>query len=172
MYRVLILATVITIVLASSVFAQEDGWTGNINAFLGAKALNNDDWSPAEDQGEIGIKFDFRPKSWPVNIAIDYNYAQSNDEDFFDPTLGNGKFQSTTTELNIGAKADITAPAGSASDSDTGTGIWFGGGVYWTIADHFNLGLDLEVSSADVTLFNVDVNSGGGHFGFLAGYHW
>jgi hypothetical protein len=155
MYRVLILATVITIVLASAVFAQEGEWTGNINAFLGAKALNNDDWTPAEDQGEIGIKFDFRPKSWPVNIAIDYNYAQSDDESFVDPVLGSGKFQSTTTELNVGvrkiwdqystvrpfiggglsfesAKGEVTAFGQSASDSDTGTGIWFGGGVYWT----------------------------------------
>jgi len=195
MYRALILATVFTIVSAPVVFAQEGEWTGNINGFLGAKALNNDDWSPAEDEGEIGIKFDIRHKSWPISLAIDYNYAQSGEENFSDPFLGNGTFQSTTTELNIGirkiweqlsnirpfigggisfesAKGEVKALGQSASESDNGTGFWFGGGVYWTLAEHFNLGLDLEVSSANVTIAGVDVNSGGGHFGFLAGYHW
>lgn len=60
----------------------------------------------------------------------------------------------------------------SASDSDNGVGLWFGGGVYWLLGDHFNIGLELMGSSAEVTMFNVEGNAGGGHFGLLAGYHW
>ena len=60
----------------------------------------------------------------------------------------------------------------SVSDDDTALGLWIGGGVYWTPAEHFNIGLEAKYSNAEVTLFGVDANAGGGHFGALIGYHW
>ena len=33
-------------------------WTGNVNALLGAKALDEEDWTPAEGQAEIGTVAD------------------------------------------------------------------------------------------------------------------
>ena len=56
------------------------------------------------------------------------------------------------------------------SDDNNGIGIWLNGGVYWTLSQHFNLGLDLRYSQADVTLFDVD--AGGTHAGVILGYHW
>ena len=58
------------------------------------------------------------------------------------------------------------------SDDDNGVGIWLGGGVYWTLAGQFNIGLEAKFSTADVTLFGVDADAGGGHFGLLIGFHW
>jgi len=44
--------------------------------------------------------------------------------------------------------------------------------VYWKLAEHFKIGLEGKVSTADVTLFGVEVDAGGGHLGLLAGFHW
>ena len=58
------------------------------------------------------------------------------------------------------------------SDDDSAMGFWIGGGVYWALTKNFNLGLELKSSYAEVTIFDDDVNAGGGHFGLLIGYHW
>lgn len=198
--KVVFIAAIFSILLTPSVFAQTDNsWTGNINAFLGSKALDKDDWEPVEEQGEIGIKIDFKQQSWPVSIAIDFLASESDEERglFYDPSFGifEAAFQGRTSELNLGvrkiwdhfphvrpfiggglsfirAEGEVSAFGDSVSDDDAGTGLWIGGGVYWTLADHFNIGLELMASSAEVTIFDTDVNAGGGHFGVLAGYHW
>jgi hypothetical protein len=133
-----------------SVVSAQDEWTGNVNAFLGQKTLDSD-WEPAEDQGEFGIEIDFRQKDWPISIAIDVMGA-SGEENVFDPDFGTtDKFESRTSEFNIGvrkiwdelapvrpfiggglsfmrAEAELTIPGmGSFSDSGTGAGIWLGG---------------------------------------------
>lgn len=169
--------------------AQQDAWTGNVNVLLGAKALDKDDWEPAEEQGEFGIEVDFRQKDWPVNIAIDLLGAAG------EGTQSGIKLESRTSELNIGvrkiwdhfphvrpfiggglsfmrAEAKGSALGITVSDKDTGTGLWLGGGVYWTLGESFNIGFEFKSSSGEVTLFNTNVNAGGGHFGILAGYHW
>lgn len=63
---------------------------------------------------------------------------------------------------------------GSASDSDTdnAAGFWIDGGVYATLAEHFNIGVELAYSQATVTLFDESMKAGGFHYGLLAGYHW
>ncbi len=168
-----------------SAFGQSD-WSGNINFILGAKALE-DEWIPAEDQGEFGIEVDFKRQSWPVSIAIDLLGASG------ESTLLGIDFESKTSELNFGVRkiwdqsphvrpfigGGISFISGEfefstfgISEDDSAMGLWFGGGVYWTLTEHFNLGLELKSSSAEITLFGVDVNAGGGHFGFLIGYHW
>ena len=196
--RIILCVVVASLILLADVKlteAQQGEWTGNVNIFLGAKALDEDDWSPADEQGEFGIKVDFRPKSWPVNIAIDF-LGSSGEGTAYDPysrlTIN---LKSNITELNVGirkiwdnfphvrpfiggglsfmnAEAEGSALGVTVSDSDTATGIWLGGGVYWTLSEHFNLGLELMYSSAKVEIFGVDADAGGGHFGVLAGYHW
>lgn len=185
MWRTLVLVMVFSIMSLNPADAQEETWTGNINVFLGAKALDEEDWAPAENQGEFGIQVDFRPRNWVVNLAVDYLVGSG------DGNLLGVEFESETSELNIGVRkiweefphvrpfigGGLSFIRGEfsgfgVSDSDSGTGIWFGGGVYWTLVEHFNIGLDLKYSTAEVTLFGVDANAGGGHFGLLAGYHW
>ena len=64
--------------------------------FLGAKALDEDDWEPAEEQDEGGIGVDFKQQSWPVSIAIDFLHGSG------DGTLWGVKCESETSELNFG----------------------------------------------------------------------
>jgi len=167
-----------------SALGQSD-WTGNVNFFLGAKALDEDEWEPVEEQTEFGVEIDFRQQNWPVSIAIDILGAAD------DNTFAGFDVESKTSELNIGVrkiwdKSPIVRPfigggvsfitgefeAFGVSEDDSAIGFWLGGGVYWTLSEHFNLGMELKVSSAEVTLFGVDANAGGGHFGLLIGYHW
>lgn len=164
-------------------------WTGNLNFFLGQKSLDKDEWSPVEDQGEFGVLIDFRQKEWPVSIVIDLLGSSSEE------TLSGVKYTGTTTEIDLGIRkvwvpdgpirpfigggiASIAAEFEGAdgylaiSDDDSGIGFWLNGGVYWTIGRHFNIGLEVRYSQAEVTIFNIDAEAGGTHAGLLLGYHW
>jgi hypothetical protein len=173
-------------------------WTGNVNGFVGAKILDQDDWAPVDEQGEIGALIDFKQKSWPISIAIDL-LSSYDEEDVSLAVLNFGTFdanlEGNTTEFNFGVRkiwdnfsfvrpfigggiafinAEVkgTALGVSVSDDDTGVGVWFDGGVYFNLTEHFNLGWDVRWSKAEVTLFNIDGEAGGWHLGMLIGYHW
>lgn len=189
---------IIVIALALTYTSANAGeWTGNVNFFLGQKTLDKDDWEPVDEQPEFGVLVDFKKQDWPVSIAIDI-LGSSGDETLNDPDLGNLSFEAKTSELNLGVRkiwntanssirpyvgggvAFINADAElkstgfsiSVSDDDMGTGFWLGGGVYWTLNQSFNLGLDLRYSQADVTLFDESLKAGGTHVGLMLGYHW
>jgi len=62
--------------------------------------------------------------------------------------------------------------AGSTSDKDNGVGAWLGGGIFWRLGSRFNLGMSLRGSSANVDLYGVRADAGGGHFGLCLGWGW
>lgn len=181
-------------VAVSPVAVKASGWTGNVNLKAGAKALDEDDWEPLEDQNEIGADIDFRMVDWPVSVTVAlYGSAQKKEISGMD-------VEGKTGELRIGIKK-IWEPDPSmrpfvgggiafisaenewvneylsplqlkVSDDDQGTGLWVSGGVFWTIKECFNLGFELGLSSVDVTLFNQEKKAGGAHAALLLGYHW
>ncbi len=181
-----VLAVVLMLFFAS---ANANAWTGNVNAFLGQKTLEEDDWAPLDKQAEFGVLVDFKQPDWPVSIALDFLGS-------YDEAIALGfNFEGTTSEFDVGVRK-IWDVSGSTirpyiggglafinaelkittyptiTDDDNGTGIWFGGGVYWALGPHFNLGFDLRYSKADVTVYDVDVEAGGTHAGVTLGYHW
>ena len=185
--------------LANPETASSPGdWTGNLNFFLGAKALDQDDWEPVEDQNEFGIKVDFKKQEWPMSIAIDYLSSIGDDTILlYDPWWGYvlADVESNTSELCFGvrkiwdhsprmrpfigvglamisAEATVRTWALSLSDDDKAMGFWIGGGIYWTLTEHFNIGFNLRWSKAEINLFDVDTEAGGTHAGLLVGYHW
>jgi hypothetical protein len=169
--------------------APANAWTGNANVFLGQKTLDKDDWEPADEQAEFGVLVDFKQIDWPVSIAIDL--LGSVDE----VTIAGITIEASTSEFDVGVRK-IWEVSGSSirpyigggiafvsaeiketsftnlSVDDSGTGIWLNGGIYWTLGQNFNLGLDLRYSQADVTFFGEDVKAGGTHAGVILGYHW
>ena len=181
---------IITIMLALFAFnAQALQWTGNVNFYLGKKSVDSEDWAPVDDPVAFGVMVDFKESSWPVSIALDVMAS-------YDEMTESGiKFEGTTSEFNAGVRK-IWQPGGSmvrpyiggglaiigaefkgtgfntVSDDDTAMGIWLNGGIYWTLGRSFNIGLDLRYSQAEVTLFGVDGEAGGGFAGLLLGYHW
>ena len=169
--------------------ANANEWTGNVNFFLGQKTLDEDDWTPLDKQGEFGVLVDFKQQNWPVSIAIDFLVSAD------DETEPGVFVEGATSEVDVGVRkiwevanssirpyiggglAFIKAEfKGTTSiiviDDDIGTGAWFGGGVYWTLNQHINFGLDLRYSQANVTLFDIEGEAGGTHAGIIFGYHW
>lgn len=166
-----------------------NAWTGNVNFFLGGKSLDENDWEPVDQHAEFGVLVDFKQQDWPVSIALDFLGSVE------EATQSGINYEGTTSEFDVGVRkiwgaegtkirpyiggglAFVSAEfKGTAfttvSDDDNGTGIWLNGGVYWTLNQSFNIGLDLRYSQADVTLFGVDGDAGGTHAGLILGIHW
>jgi hypothetical protein len=87
--------------------SNPDDWTGNVNIFLGAKILDKDDWDPVDEHFEAGVLIDFKQKSWPISIAIDF-LRSSDEEDVSVAVLNFGTFsfdlEGNTTEFNLGVR--------------------------------------------------------------------
>jgi hypothetical protein len=178
--------------------AQYSSWTGNVNFFLGMKALDRNDWQPTENHLAFGLLGDFRPRAFPFNFAVDI--IRSRDDGnmvIVDPVLGDVAFslKSRTTEFNFGlrkyweghpmvrpyagggvsliyADAESTARGIAVSDDDRGVGFWLNGGVFWIVEEHINFGFDMAYSRAEVTLFDVFAEAGGFRIGGLVGFHF
>lgn len=169
--------------------AHANNYTGNVNFFLGQKSLDSDDWWPVEDHAAFAVLVDFKQSSWPVSIALDFlgSYEESTEFGI--------KFEGTTSEFDVGVRKIWETPSSSirpyiggglafinaefkgttlftVSDDDNGVGIWLNGGIYWTLGQHFNLGIDLRYSKAEVTIFDIDGEAGGTSAGLILGYHW
>ncbi|UCD85691.1 MAG: hypothetical protein JSU92_05725 [Deltaproteobacteria bacterium] len=186
----ILLPLIFLLFMASSVAAdsQDDGWTGNVNAYLGSRAHDGDEGFVTEGQRLISIRIDFRPRSWPVNIAIDLLGVGVGDS--------GTETEIKTYELNAGIRKiwerfvytrpfiggglsyirrEFGTEAFGNEYLDQGTGLWFEGGVYWTLAGHFNIGM--KMFSSDITLFGNDTHTLKGRIeiliiGILIGGHW
>ena len=174
--------------------AEEKRWIGNVNLLLGAKTLEKDDWEPAEKQGEVGFELDFKRPDWPLSVALDLLGA-AGEGTVYEPSFGNIKFESETSELCVGIRKiwdgsgsvrpfvggglALVKATGKAtlfglplSDSGTGSGFWLDAGIYWTLSEAFNLGLEFRTSSGKATIFDQEIKAGGRHAGLLLGWHW
>lgn len=172
--------------------------TGNLNILLGAKSLDEDDWSPVHEHREAAMQFDFRGLRWPFNLSIEYAGSASDKENavIFVPGYGLVAFQveAETNEINLGlkkiwdkfphfrpyigagpsiitGKLTLEGNGRSVSDKDTSSGFWIAGGLSWTI-ERFNIGFEAKLSTAEIEVFGVKANAGGGHFGLFAGLHF
>ena len=177
------------VLMLFSINIYAGSWTGNVNFLLGQKSLETDDWGDLDKQAAFGVFVDFGQSDWPVSIAIDVLGT-------YDETTDTGiNIEGSTSEIDagirkiwkvsntsmrpyiggglalVGAELKATGPF-PVSDDDTGVGLWLNGGVYWTLGQSFNIGLDLRYSDAEVTLFGVDGEAGGTTAGLLLGYHW
>jgi opacity protein-like surface antigen len=189
MKKAKVLITAVSLLLIPVIgVCETNGWTGNLSVFLGKKYLDKDDWKPFEDQAEIGFLLDFRPKNWPVNIAIDY--LDSGEYELQDISGTITRVDVETKEIDIGIRKIFeVSPTirpyvgagvayirgkykGITSDDDDGTGIWVDVGLYWAFIEHFNIGVDFRYSKAEITLFGSDVEAGGFHVGFIGGFRW
>lgn len=174
--------------------AEEDRPTGNVQFLLTQKMLDEDDWSPMETQRGFGVMGDFKMSSWPIAIAAGYQTTSDSDN------LFGADMDATTDELDLGVKyiadqvgnvrpfvgggltqargkMEGSGPGGNLSVSDTGVGFWLSAGVYWTLAEHVNLGGHVKFSSAEVTLEDpsigsFDLEAGGSSLAVFVGYHF
>lgn len=170
---------------------ESNAFTGNVSGFIGQKSLDDKDWGNLDQQGALGVISDFKKASWPVSIAVDLIVSGDVEEVGVLEDLGG----SLETHLGIRKVFEITNSSfqpyvgGGASlitasiehrvngskvskSDDSATGYWVGAGMYYAMSDHFNLGVDVRYSEADLTIFDVDRKAGGVYSGITAGYHW
>jgi opacity protein-like surface antigen len=190
-------ATVAVVVLVAAAFAFSPalaGSDGHVNFFIGQKSLDSDDWEPVEDQVEFGAVMSFGQDNWPVHIAVDI-LASGDEEKVQNITLTGSTFEVAVGVRKIwkkgrvlpylgagvaGIGAGVKADDGfvSVDADDAALGFWAGGGVFWRLGNHFNLGLDVRYSNAEVDLdlgagvVVQDVSAGGLHYGALVGFGW
>ncbi len=188
MYRIaLIMLLVIGFFVPTG--SQAGDWTGNVNAFLGLKTLDDDWLEEFQEQTEGGILFDIQKVEWPVSIVVESMYSMGED------VVQGYDIEVATTELLLGAGKTWTPNATirpyvraginfasaeqktsngyqSVSVDESGMGYAISGGVYWTISQHFNIGLGVRYSKATIEFDNDDVEAGGTHSGLILGYHW
>lgn len=184
----------------------------NVNAFIGGKAMGNDDWGRYDDQAEFGVMADFKEKGWPVSLVVQGFYSadgesESHDTDYWgdgDDSYYYYGEEAYTSELNIGIKKifnlsnawNFYIGGGGAlvkggvevteveyiddhyyyrdtdKEDDTGYGYWAAIGFYKTFWRHFNVGLEVRYSDAEIKLFDRDTEAGGVHGGLVLGYSW
>ncbi len=169
----------------------EDSISSNLSGYIGQKTLDDTDWQPLDKQGAIGVIFDIKKESWPVSIAFDLIGSGDVHES------GSFKDEAYTLENHLGVRKIFQLPDSSvqpyigggismvsaeiknknngiitSESDDNATGAWIGTGMYYAVSNHFNIGLDVRYSEADVKLFNTDRKVGGMHTGISVGYHW
>ena len=180
---------VLTIVALGSVCVATEA---NINAMLGTKWLDRDDWEPNELQGLLAVQLDVRPDGWPIALAL--NMLGSNDYDRRTVTnVGTVETYGGVTELQLGVAGLLALPghttlyAGGggtfASGMQTtwtptrersswgyGVGTWAHAGVFWTMGS-FNLGIGGGWSWVPMEIDQRDLDAGGWRAGILLGGH-
>ena len=187
------------LLVMAAIFSQQANASGNLNVLLGFKAMESNDWDPVNAQAEGGLMLDFKAEDWPVSIALDFlgSYAGETGT-FIVPGQGlvTGNWDGTTAEFNGGIRkywseastmrpyiggglafisAALEAQTGIFNyvrDDDYGIGLWFSGGVVWTLGGNFNIGFDVRLTAAEVTVFEQTRKAGGFHSGLILGYRW
>ena len=165
-------------------------WTGDMNVVFGAKRFSDSPWKPIDNQPTFGLMLDARQRDWPLNIALDVYY--SGDQGSADGLTREGSTtendfgirriwrtsQSLRPYLGLGSALiqarlkDSSPGRPSQSDSDIGAGVWIGGGLYWTLADYFNIGFNYKYSTGKVSLLDQRLDAGGRFFGTVIGLTW
>jgi opacity protein-like surface antigen len=169
---------------ASGICAEE-GYEANFNMFVGGKFLNSD-WDDVDKHGAYGIQYDFTRSEWPVCVAVDYFFSKEGEAGIDGEThefhVGVRQYLNRGSQfqpyLGAGAayiKADVDGVVIDdvvSSDSDSALGVWFEGGIKWMAGEHFNVGLDVQYTRAETTIFNEDMEAGGILAGMTVGWRW
>ncbi len=195
MSKRLALLTVITLACTVGMVHAD----GNANFVLGARALDEDDWEPVEDQGVFGVNVDLGRDPWPVWIDLGFHVSAA-EEDFRDPFFFGGHVDLTATlaEFSVGvvktwrvsggnvrpfaggglaavtAEVEFDGPGfGDVDEDDTSGAIYGRGGVYWRIGSRFNLGVDARIlMGSDFDIGGVDFEADYFQIGVLVGWGW
>lgn len=154
-----------------------------------------DIYSDAWSEVSMGIRGDFKPVSWPVYISVGttisgaarnavaiftdddrqeitvYEYQLGiqkyfNEGHMFQPYIGGG-INVADAEIR-----DIVNDREFDSDNDRAVGIGVGTGFVVELGSHFDLGLDVRYSEADLTLYGVENNIEGVNTSIRIGTHW
>lgn len=169
--------------ITTSAYASSSDFTGNVNLFGGIKSINDDTWEAnnIDSQLEFGILFNIKQESWPISITADFLRSSETNED---------SLKGTTTEFDLGItkhweensftpyvgggiaiiNAEISLNAYNADETEVG--VWGKAGIFTTLDDGTNIGIEARYSHAETDFNGADVQIGGLHTGIFVGYHF
>jgi hypothetical protein len=188
------------VIAAVSVFAASTDasarYVGNLNLFVGQMWLNQGDWSPVDQQREVGLMLAFAEERAPIHFSLDAFLTKDEATDAnpaVDSRVGGSSTEiaigvrkvwgQNATRPHLGAGAVVMqvreerdGPSGAVNNGDRGYGAWIDAGVTWRIASHLNLGFEARYSVSTVDLGTAsdfrEITAGGIQLGLLIGFGW
>jgi len=179
------------LVLAMAAAATPALAEGNANFVLGGRALGENDWSPVEEQGVVGVTVDFGKESWPVHLVAGLMASRGEDESM---TLD---FDGKVSEISFGvlkiweiaggkmrpfiggglaavsAEVEVESFGTSLSVDDKSGAFYAQGGIFWRIGSRFNLGVDARVlRGSDFQIGDDEGSADYEQLGLLLGWGW
>jgi hypothetical protein len=164
---------------ASAPHPSSTGHDNRFSIYLGGRSLDEDDYSPVEDQGMIGFEFVHEPPTSAIGFEV--GIAGSGDED--------GAVEASTGELYAGFRKTFGDQAvhpyiggglayiasevevGGADDDDASAAAYVHGGVQFDITDAFFVGVDLRVLfGSDLEIGGVDTDADYGQLALVLGF--
>lgn len=173
------------LLLIAPASASADEFYGNFNLFLGQKMMDEDDWDPVDLHDTAGIEATWGGSEWPFHIATDVFFSMDERE--------NSDFDADATTMEVGlgireiksldnfnyylgvgigfiqAELEVENSSGEFDDDDSDFGGWASAGIFWRFGSHFNVGLGVRYSKANVELFDEEFEAGGFSYGILLG---
>ena len=166
----------------------------NLNFYpVSGRSLDDDLWSPVEDQWGFGGTVDFGEKGNPLHMALGFHVgvgAEDLDSPVTDDVVG------VVTELSVGiagawqsqgrlrgyvaggfsfvgAAIEVDTIFGDVDDDDDSLGGWIEAGMAWRLGQHFSLGFGARaLIGTDITLFGVEGDADYFQFGPLLAWSW
>ena len=194
---VLIITSICAIIFVDSAYALE--WTGNIHVKYGCKHFA-ENWEQVNKHEAYGVEIDLKYGGMPFSIILEYLKSEGNGVDSVVSDHGHMSWKYDvkvkTEEYNLGVRKTWEIPHSlhpyinggmsfiSARGAfvflnsylteidDCGIGAWFGGGMYYKFKEHYNVGMDVKVTSAGIDHQDKDLNAGGSHMALSLGYHF
>ena len=171
--------------------------SSRIDLYLGARKLDEDDWSPVEDQTAVGLEFVHEGHDAPVGFEIAVFVSEKKKDNVaagastIDVTGKTGEISAGVRKTFLkddrvvhpyigGGLAAIqgkfhgeVSTGGSASDDDTSGALYVHGGVDFDLGPAFVIGLDLRfLGGSDITLFGVNGSADYGQLALLLGFRF
>jgi hypothetical protein len=161
---------------------------GNANFVLGWRGLNEDFWSPVDDQLMDGATADFGKENWPVHLAIGvYSSAAEKGEwsvvaATFEASFGVLKVWNVAGNTHpfvggglsfVFAAAEVESGFGWSEDDDNSGAVYAQGGIFWRLGRRFNIGVDARLlTGSEIELFGEKGDADYFQFGLLLGFGW
>ncbi len=178
--------------------ANPKSWTFDVNLLAGLKWMDPIAWKPIHHQFAFQGSFDFRRMAWPVNLNVSFAQTVSKEVLQYNSTGGLEANRGYTQELFFGLRkfwdirllslrpyfdlglgmiavtfeSDAFTTFEDHAFKQTGYGVSLGGGLYYELEKHFNIGGNFWYGWVPIDYFAGTANGGGTGFGLMAGFHY
>ncbi len=143
----------------------------NLNVIIGQRTLEDDLWEPNDEQFTVGLEMDTYRRDQFIGLDAGFHYGDDDTGGGFGQTtevfLGARKtFSLGQTDIHpylavgasyIWATNGVSQPPNIVAEQDSSLGLYGRGGVYWTLGDMLNVGVDVRaLVGTDIEAFGAD----------------